>query len=181
MMTFALHPRRLAVLLSLATAALITACAGAATPPATPATASASTPQPARTSVATPSPTAIPAPTTPLATPSTPRPTQPPTTTPTATATPRPTATRPAPTPTSTPAGPDSNLKIVTLLPRDAIPAILEPSFLSAAEASEQYMPTEQVLGVSINGRHKAYSVPYLSSREIVNDRLGGVAIAATW
>ena len=73
------------------------------------------------------------------------------------------------------------DLEIVTLLPRDAIPAILDPSFISAEEAWEQYLPEEAVLGVSVNGEHKAYSVPFLSSREIVNDELGGVAIAATW
>ena len=72
-------------------------------------------------------------------------------------------------------------LNIITLIPKDAIPAILEPTFIDAEEAWEQYEPDELVLGVSINGEHKAYSVPYLSNREIVNDELGGVAIAATW
>ena len=70
---------------------------------------------------------------------------------------------------------------MVTLIPKDAIPAILDPSFVDAENAWAQYLPDEPVLGVSINGEHKAYSVPYLSSREIVNDELGGVAIAATW
>ena len=73
------------------------------------------------------------------------------------------------------------DLEIVTLLPRDAIPAILDPSFIGAEEAWEQYLAEEPVLGVSVNGEHKAYSIPFLSSREIVNDELGGVAIAATW
>ena len=76
---------------------------------------------------------------------------------------------------------PYDDLNVITLLPKDGIPAILDPTFLTAAEASEQYLPDELVLGVSINGEHKAYSVPYLSNREIVNDELGGVAIAATW
>ena len=76
---------------------------------------------------------------------------------------------------------PDTNLNIITLLPKDGIPAILDPTFIDAAKAWEQYLADEPVLGVSINGKHKAYSVPYLSSREIVNDELGGVAIAATW
>ena len=73
------------------------------------------------------------------------------------------------------------DLNVITLLPKDGIPAILDPTFIDATEASEQYLPDELVLGVSINGEHKAYSVPYLSNREIVNDELGGVAIAATW
>ena len=100
--------------------------------------------------------------------------------TPTVTATPTPIATR-TPTPTLSPDDPDAMLNIITLLPKDGIPAILEPTFIDAEEAWEQYESDELVLGVSINGEHKAYSVPYLSNREIVNDELGGVAIAATW
>lgn len=100
-----------------------------------------------------------------------------------------PTATRPpevrdqisSATPTPTPDRSYRNLTIVTLLPRDAIPAILDPKFLDAEEAWDQYLPDESVLGISINGEHKAYSIPFLSSREIVNDEVGGVAIAATW
>ena len=100
--------------------------------------------------------------------------------TPTVTATPTPITTR-TPTPTLSPDDPDAMLNIITLIPKDAIPAILEPTFIDAEEAWEQYESDELVLGVSINGEHKAYSVPYLSNREIVNDELGGVAIAATW
>ena len=73
------------------------------------------------------------------------------------------------------------DLEIVTLLPYDGIPAILDPAFVSAEEAWYQYASDETVLGVSINGDHRAYSVPYLSSREIVNDVVGGVPVAVTW
>jgi hypothetical protein len=66
-------------------------------------------------------------------------------------------------------------------LPYDAIPAILEPSFVTREEARKQYVEGEMILGVSINGDHRAYSVPYLSGREIVNDVVGGVPIAVTW
>ena len=101
----------------------------------------------------------------------------------TSTATPSPTAEDqgPSATPTPTPDTSYRDLKIVTLLPPDAIPAILDPTFLDAEEAWEQYLADEPVLGVSINGEHKAYSIPYLSSREIVNDEVGGAAIAVTW
>ena len=128
-----------------------------------------STSSPTTTSTSTPSPTTAPRTPTPAATTATPKPiTQ---------------TTTPAPTPAPTPSDddPDANLRIVTLLPKDGIPAILEPTFIDATKAWEQYLADEPVLGVSINGEHKAYSVPYLSSREIVNDDLGGVAIAATW
>jgi hypothetical protein len=37
------------------------------------------------------------------------------------------------------------------------------------------------VLGVSINGESRAYSIPFLSGREVVNDVVGGVPIAVTW
>ena len=128
-----------------------------------------STSSPTTTSTSTPSPTTAPRTPTPAATTATPKPI-------TQTTTPAPTA---APTPSTD--DPDANLRIVTLLPKDGIPAILEPTFIDATKAWEQYLADEPVLGVSINGEHKAYSVPYLSSREIVNDDLGGVAIAATW
>jgi hypothetical protein len=43
--------------------------------------------------------------------------------------------------------------------------------------------PNELVLGVMINGESRAYPINMLTgpSREILNDRLGGTAIAATW
>ena len=75
----------------------------------------------------------------------------------------------------------DVSLDLVTLLGFDAIPAILDPEFVTAAEADEQMNPDEQILGVSINGESRAYSIPMLSRHEIVNDVVGGVPIAVTW
>ena len=72
-------------------------------------------------------------------------------------------------------------LEIITVLPQDAIRAILSPTFLSRNEADAQMSDDEQIIGVSINGDHRAYSVPFLSSREIVNDVVGGEPIAVTW
>ena len=71
--------------------------------------------------------------------------------------------------------------EIITVLPQDAIRAILSPTFLSGDEADAQMSDDEPVIGVSINGDHRAYSVPFLSSREIVNDVVGGKPIAVTW
>ena len=73
------------------------------------------------------------------------------------------------------------DLKLVTLLPKDAIPAVFDPQFLTAEEADEWYDPDELVLGVEIDGEARAYSIPYLSGREIVNDEVGGRKIAVTW
>lgn len=77
--------------------------------------------------------------------------------------------------------GREQELEIVTLLGFDSIPAILEPSFVEADEAETWMDPNERVLGLSINGEHRAYSIPMLSRHEIVNDVMGGVPVAVTW
>lgn len=71
--------------------------------------------------------------------------------------------------------------EIITLLPRDGIPAIDNPQFVSATAADDSYDPDEMVLGVEFNGDARAYSVPLLSNHEIVNDTVGGVKLAVTW
>lgn len=80
------------------------------------------------------------------------------------------------PSPTS-----DADYELVTLLPRDAIPAIDDPQFLSASDADEVYDPDELIIGVAFDGNARAYSIPLLSNHEIVNDTVGGVKIAVTW
>ncbi len=64
-------------------------------------------------------------------------------------------------------------------LPRDAIPAIFDPTFVSPAAA--EIPDSEMVIGLSIEGDHRAYSVPVLSSHEVVNDVVGGKPVAVTW
>ena len=83
--------------------------------------------------------------------------------------------------PTRIPAAKYANLEIVTLLPRDGIPAIDDPQFLSSTEADDFYDPDELVIGVEFDGDARAYSVPFLSNHEIVNDTVSGVKIAVTW
>ena len=75
----------------------------------------------------------------------------------------------------------ERSYRIVTLLPFDAIPAIDDPRFYSAAEADAEYDDDELVMGVTINGESKAYSTSHLDSHEIVNDMLGGRKNAVTW
>ena len=112
----------------------------------------------------------------------------------TATSTAAPTSAPPAATATSAPAPPppatsdaeppetvERDLEIVTLLPYDAIPAILQPEFITADEADERLDPGSLVIGISIGGDNRAYSIPSLSSYEIVNDTVGGKPIAVTW
>jgi hypothetical protein len=71
--------------------------------------------------------------------------------------------------------------QIITLLPPDAIPSIDDPVFLTVEEADNEYAPDEEVLGVVFDGEARAYSVPLLSSHEIVNDTVAGRKIAVTW
>ena len=70
---------------------------------------------------------------------------------------------------------------IETIIPRDAIPAIDDPRFWSADEADEIYKPDERIMGVDLEGEQRAYSIPFLSGVEIVNDELGGRPISVTW
>ena len=76
---------------------------------------------------------------------------------------------------------PERELEIITLLPKDGIPAIDNPVFISVDEADSQYEPDELVIGVQFDGDARAYSIPLLSSHEIVNDTVGGRKIAVTW
>ena len=72
-------------------------------------------------------------------------------------------------------------LTLISLVPKDAIPAILEPDFASPLAVEVQMKDTEQVIGVSINGDARAYPINILSRHEIVNDVVGGESIAVTW
>lgn len=78
-------------------------------------------------------------------------------------------------------AGPDIRPEdIQTILPKDGIQAILKPAFEDARQAT-WLAGSDSVVGVTINGEARAYPVPILSDREIVNDTVGGVPIAITW
>ena len=74
---------------------------------------------------------------------------------------------------------PFSEIRLV--IPRDAIPPIYEPEFISLSEASDVLNDLEPVIVVEINGEAKAYPKTILVSHEIVNDVLGGTPIAVTW
>ena len=69
--------------------------------------------------------------------------------------------------------------RVVTVLPKDAIPAIFEPRFEPAAGAALR--DNEIVLGLELGDEARAYSTALLSSREIVNDVVAGQAVAITW
>jgi Protein of unknown function (DUF3179) len=72
--------------------------------------------------------------------------------------------------------------QIVTVLPKDTIPAIRDPApLLVQAAAVRTVNDSDPVLGVTISGESRAYPIAFLSWHEIVNDVVGGVPIAITW
>ncbi|MYA96120.1 MAG: DUF3179 domain-containing protein [Nitrospinae bacterium] len=77
--------------------------------------------------------------------------------------------------------GASPETEIRTLLPKDGIPAIDAPEYVGAKDAEGFMQPDEMVIGINIKGDKRAYSVPLLSSHEIVNDVVGGSAVSVTW
>lgn len=62
-------------------------------------------------------------------------------------------------------------------------PAIKDVPIIRADQVKRQVSASELVLGVVVNDQARAYPINMLTgpSREIINDKLGGRAIAATW
>ena len=60
---------------------------------------------------------------------------------------------------------------------------IVDAPFIPATKVRDQVADNELVLGVVVAGQPRAYPINMLTgpSREIINDQLGGHAIAATW
>ncbi len=83
--------------------------------------------------------------------------------------------------PAATPSIIERDLDIVTVLAKDAIPAIRSPEFVDAAGAEAWMNADEPIIGVEIDGDARAYPIAMLSRHEIVNDTVGGAPIAATW
>ncbi len=70
--------------------------------------------------------------------------------------------------------------EIVTVIPQDAKTALVGPAYLTAAEASD-IQPSEEVIGVVINGDARAFPLATLNVHEIVDDVIGGQPVAITW
>lgn len=64
--------------------------------------------------------------------------------------------------------------------PKDGIPAIDRPSFISVREA-EDLAPREPVISIEVGGEPRAYPLRIMIWHEIVNDMVGGTPIAVTW
>ncbi|MFQ5419948.1 MAG: DUF3179 domain-containing protein [Anaerolineae bacterium] len=65
--------------------------------------------------------------------------------------------------------------------PRDGIPSIDKPEFISFAEAADWLADVEPVISLEINGDARAYPLQILTWHEIVNDTVGGVPVAVTF
>ena len=63
--------------------------------------------------------------------------------------------------------------------PRDGIPSIDRPKFVRAEQA--RLLDSDRILGLTRNGRARAYPVRILNWHEVVNDRFGGRAVAVTY
>lgn len=64
--------------------------------------------------------------------------------------------------------------------PRDGIPSIDRPQFITAADA-DFLKPDDRVLGFSHGGIARAYPIAILNWHEVVNDRFGDDAVAITF
>ncbi|MBI2867318.1 MAG: DUF3179 domain-containing protein [Chloroflexi bacterium] len=65
--------------------------------------------------------------------------------------------------------------------PRDGIPPIDTPTFISVAQAAESVKPQEPVAAFVWNGDARAYPLSILIWHEIVNDVVGGKPVAVTF
>lgn len=64
--------------------------------------------------------------------------------------------------------------------PKDGIPALTNPKFISADQA-DYLNSKDKVIGVSINGDHRAYPIKILNYHEIVNDDVGSTSIVVSY
>lgn len=65
--------------------------------------------------------------------------------------------------------------------PKDGIPSIDNPKFITASEADTNLDPGDIVFGVARNGVVKAYPQNILVHHEIVNDVIGGEPVSVTY
>lgn len=63
--------------------------------------------------------------------------------------------------------------------PRDGIPSIDQPKFLSAVQGGLD--PASLVVGITLNGESRAYPVAILNWHELVNDRIGTQALVISY
>jgi hypothetical protein len=65
--------------------------------------------------------------------------------------------------------------------PRDGIPALFDPEYISGGEADKLLDPAEEVIGLVINGVARAYPIRIMSWHELVNDEIAGTPYLVSW
>lgn len=65
--------------------------------------------------------------------------------------------------------------------PRDGIPAIDRPRFVSAADAAEFMQAHDRVVGLKIKDQWRAYPIKILNYHEIVNDNIDGQGVLISY
>ena len=65
--------------------------------------------------------------------------------------------------------------------PKDGIPALSQPEFVTVKKAGRFMKDEDRVLGLAGNGEVKAYPIKILNWHEIVNDTLGSEAVVVTF
>ena len=66
-------------------------------------------------------------------------------------------------------------------VPRDGIPAIDDPSFVSASTQADTLGAEEPVIALTLGGEARAYPLRILTWHEIVNDTVAGQPVAVTY
>lgn len=79
----------------------------------------------------------------------------------------------------STPTGSEAYHGMIQYRAKDAKQAILDPELVSADAAI--IAPGTKVIGVFVGGQSRAYPLFILNNHQIVNDRVGGIPLSASW
>lgn len=65
--------------------------------------------------------------------------------------------------------------------PKNGIPALDHPAFISTSEADQSLKPEDLILGAEFSGIAKAYPVRILNWHEVVNDDVGEQPVLISW
>ncbi len=65
--------------------------------------------------------------------------------------------------------------------PKDGIPALSNPKFISASEGDTFLKKRDKVLAIEYNGVAKAFPIRILNWHEVVNDTFNGKPVVVTW
>ncbi len=65
--------------------------------------------------------------------------------------------------------------------PKDGIPALVKPAFITAGAAGRLLSADDRVIGVRLGDTVKAYPIRILNHHELVNDRAGERSILVSW